>query len=623
MNRNESDKGAKMEKKKRLVLVTDTTLRDAHQSLWATRMHLTDILPIAERIDEVGYHSVEVWGGATFDVCMRYLNEDPWDRLYRIREKFKNTKLQMLLRGQNLVAYRNFADDLVEEFIKKAVAGGIDIIRIFDALNDVRNMQKSIEVTKREGAHAQGTICYTISPVHTIEGYVETAKTLVEMGADSICIKDMSGILAPYVAYELVKRLKEAVEVPIQLHSHASTGMATTSYLKAIEAGADIVDCAAAPLSLYTSQPAIESLVASLQDTEYELDLDFEAIRDVSEYFEVVSKKRKLMGAEQPLIDITVISHQIPGGMATNLIAQLEQQNALDRMEEVLEEIPRVRKDMGYPPLVTPTSQLVGTQAVFNVLLGERYKIIPREVVNYVKGLYGKPAGPISEELMEKALKGEKPITCRPADLLEPELPKAKRELDPSLVEKEEDYISYAIFPDVALKFFQWRKNPVINEEEEPPQKAMERRERAMMDGAYIEELSERLAEVVSEGVSRALQNLTVTVSLGGQTGAPETASSPSQRGQVAQRDKEEMGLVLVRSPMVGTFYRTPSPGAPPFVEEGDEVKEGQTLCLIEVMKLFNEIPSPVDGRVISILAEHGKGVEYDEVIMEIEPLGG
>ncbi|MGQ9476631.1 MAG: pyruvate/oxaloacetate carboxyltransferase [Actinomycetota bacterium] len=613
-----------MEGKKRRVMITDTTLRDAHQSLWATRMRLTDILPIAERIDEVGYHSVEVWGGATFDVCMRYLNEDPWDRLYRIREKFKRTKLQMLLRAQNLVAYRNFADDLVEEFIKRAVAGGIDIIRIFDALNDVRNMRKSIEVTKREGAHAQGTICYTISPVHTIEGYVETAKTLVDMGADSICIKDMSGILAPYVAYELVKRLKEAVGVPVQLHSHASTGMASTSYLKAIEAGAEILDCAAAPLSLYTSQPAIETLVASLKDTEYELDLDFEAIRDVSEYFEVVSKKRKLMGAEQPLIDITVISHQIPGGMATNLIAQLEQQNALDRLEEVLEEIPRVRKDMGYPPLVTPTSQLVGTQAVFNVLLGERYKIIPREIVNYVKGFYGRPAGPISEELMEKALKGEKPITCRPADLLEPELPKAKRELDPSLVEKEEDYLSYAIFPDVALRFFEWRKNPVIDEEEEPPQKVMERREKAMLDGVYLEELSEKLAEVVSEGVSRALQSLSVTISLGGQEAAAEAVPAASlRRAKVVELEREELGLVQVRSPMVGTFYRTPSPGAPPFVEEGDEVKEGQTLCLIEVMKLFNEIPSPVNGRIKRILAEHGKGVEYDEVIMEIEPAGG
>lgn len=613
-----------MEEKKHRVGITDTTLRDAHQSLWATRMRLTDILPIAERIDEVGYHSVEVWGGATFDVCMRYLNEDPWDRLHRIREKFKRTKIQMLLRGQNIVAYRNFADDVLEEFIKRAVAGGMDIIRIFDALNDTRNMQKAIEFTKREGAHAQGTICYTISPVHDIDHFVQTARELVDMGSDSICIKDMSGILAPYVAYELVRRLKETVEVPVQLHCHASTGMASNSYIKAIEAGADVVDCAAAPLSLYTSQPAVESILASLKDTPYEPGLDFEAIRDVSEYFEVVSKNRKLMGAEQPLIDVTVISHQIPGGMATNLIAQLEQQNALDRMEEVLEEIPVVRKDMGYPPLVTPTSQLVGTQAVFNVLLGERYKIIPREIENYVKGYYGRPAGPISEELKRKALKGEEPITCRPADLLDPELPKAKRELDPELVEKEEDYISYAIFPDVALKFFHWRRNPVI--EEEAPQKAMERRERMFLDGTSLEELADRLAAVVSDGVSQALQNLSVTVSLGGGTVHAEpsaAAASPSMRRATTAVDREELGLVLVRSPMVGTFYSTPSPGAPPYVREGDEVEEGQTLCLIEVMKLFNEIPSPAAGRVKRILAEHGAGVEYDEVIMEIEPLGG
>jgi oxaloacetate decarboxylase alpha subunit len=297
-----------MDKKKQRVAITDTTMRDAPQSLWATRMHLTDILPIAERIDEVGYHSVEVWGGAIFDVCMRFLNEDPWDRLYRVREKFKHTKLQMLLRGQNLVAYRNFADDVLEEFIKRAVAGGMDIIRIFDALNDPRNMQKAIEVTRREGAHAQGTICYTISPVHDIDHFVETAQELVDMGSDSICVKDMSGILAPFTAYELVKRLKEKVEVPIQLHSHSSTGMASLSYIKAIEAGADIIDCAVAPLSLYTSQPAVETMVASLRGTPYELGLDFEAVRDVSEYFEVVSRKRKLMGVEQPLIDVTVIS---------------------------------------------------------------------------------------------------------------------------------------------------------------------------------------------------------------------------------------------------------------------------------------------------------------------------
>jgi oxaloacetate decarboxylase alpha subunit len=602
------------------VKITDTTLRDAHQSLWATRMRLTDILPIAERMDEIGYYSMEVWGGATFDVCMRYLHEDPWDRLYRIRDKIKRTKLQMLLRGQNLVAYRNFADDLVEEFIKKAVAGGLDIIRIFDALNDVRNMQKAIEVTKREGAHAQGTICYTISPVHNIENYVKTAKELVDLGSDSICIKDMSGILSPYVAYELVKRLKEEVEVPVQLHCHASTGMASSTYIKAIEAGADVVDCAVAPLSLYTSQPAVETMVASFRGTPYELDLDFEAIRDVSEYFEVVAKNRKLMGKEQPLIDVTVISHQIPGGMATNLIAQLEQQNALDRMEEVLEEIPRVRKDMGYPPLVTPTSQLVGTQAVLNVILGERYKIIPREIENYVKGYYGRPPAPISEELKEKALKGGEPITCRPADVLEPELPRAKRELDPDLVEKEEDYISYAIFPDTALKFFQWRKNPTMVEEE-PPQKKMELREKRYMEEISLEEIADSIVERVSEGVVRAFQNLSVTISVGGSSA--QVSSAPAAKPQPPEApEKEELGLVQVRSPMVGTFYITPSPGAPPYVEEGDRVEEGQVLCLIEVMKLFNEITSPVSGRVKKILAENGKGVEYDQVLMEIEPLG-
>ncbi len=614
-----------MEEKKRHVGITDTTLRDAHQSLWATRMRLTDILPIAERIDDVGYHSVEVWGGATFDVCMRFLHEDPWDRLYRIREKFKRTKLQMLLRGQNLVGYRNYPDDVLEEFIKRAIAGGIDIIRVFDALNDTRNMEKSIEIIKREGAHAQGTLSYTISPVHNVEHFVGVARTLVDMGADSICIKDMSGILAPYVAYELVSKLKEAVKVPIQLHSHASTGMASNSYIKGIEAGADVIDCAAAPLSLYTSQPAVETMVACLRDTQYELGLNFEAIRDVSEYFEVVAQNRKLMGQEQPLIDITVISHQIPGGMATNLIAQLEQQNALDRLEEVLEEIPIVRRDMGYPPLVTPTSQLVGTQAVFNVLLGERYKIIPREVENYVKGYYGRPPGPISEELKRRALKGGEPITVRPADVLEPEMPKAKRELDPSLVEKEEDYISYAIFPDIALKFFEWRKNPVIDDEEAPI-KQMERRERKYLEERSMGEVVEDIITRVTQEIANIFQNMSITISMG-EGATREVAAAPAGISTAPRRETtatavEDMKLIQVRSPLVGTFYRTPSPGAPPYVEEGDEVEEGQTLCIVEVMKLFNEIPSPVSGKIKRILVEHAEGVEYDQVLMEIEPRG-
>jgi oxaloacetate decarboxylase alpha subunit len=585
-------------------------------------MHLTDILPIAERIDEVGYHSVEVWGGATFDVCMRYLNEDPWDRLKRTREKFKRTKIQMLLRGQNIVGYRNYPDDVLEEFIKRTVAGGMDIIRIFDALNDTRNMQKAIEVTVREGAHAQGTICYTISPVHDIEHFVGVARELVEMGSHSICIKDMSGILAPYAAYELVKRLKEEIKVPVQLHSHASTGMATSSYIKAIEAGADAVDCAAAPLSLYTSQPAVETLVASLRRTPWELDLDFEAIRDVSEYFEVVSKNRKLMGQEQPLIDVTVISHQIPGGMATNLIAQLKQQNALDRMEEVLEEIPRVRADMGYPPLVTPTSQLVGTQAVFNVVLGERYKVIPREIENYVKGLYGRTPAPISEELKRKALKGEEPIDVRPADVLEPELPRAKAELDPSLVEKEEDYISYAIFPDIALKFFQWRADPTSQEAVDPLGK-MEKSEKVALELQAVEEVAESIAQAVTQEVAKIFSGLKFTVSLGNETLESAPQAVPAAKTKAARTAEEDLRLIHVRSPMVGTFYRSSSPGAEPYVKEGDEVEEGQTLCIIEVMKLFNEIRSPAAGIVKRICVENGAGVEYEEVLMEIEPRGG
>ena len=586
-------------------------------------MHLTDILPIAERIDEAGYHSVEVWGGATFDVCMRYLNEDPWDRLKRIREKFKATKLQMLLRGQNIVGYRNYPDDVLEEFIKRAVAGGMDIIRIFDALNDTRNMHKAIEVTVREGAHAQGTICYTISPVHDIEHFVGVARELVEMGSHSICIKDMSGILSPYAAYELVKRLKEEVRVPVQLHSHASTGMASSSYIKAVEAGADVLDCAVAPLSLYTSQPAVETMVASLRGTPWELDLDFEAIRDVSEYFEVVAKNRKLMGQEQPLIDVTVISHQIPGGMATNLIAQLKQQNALDRMEEVLEEIPRVRADMGYPPLVTPTSQLVGTQAVFNVVLGERYKIIPREVENYVKGYYGRTPAPISEELKRKALKGEEPIDVRPADVLEPELPRAKAELDPSLVEKEEDYISYAIFPDIALKFFRWRANPIAEEEAEQL-RHLDKHEPALLGEGSLADLARDVAQSVAQEVTRVFQGLSVTISLGGEAvEGPRAAAPLPAKPRPPEPTAEDLRRVHVRSPMVGTFYRTPSPGAEPYVEEGDEVEEGQTLCIIEVMKLFNEIRSPVAGTVKRICVENGAGVEYEEVLMEIEPRGG
>ncbi len=436
--------------------ITDTTLRDAHQSLFATRMKTEDMIPVAELIDNVGYYSLEVWGGATFDACIRYLNEDPWIRLRTLRKHFKKTKLQMLLRGQNLVGYRHYPDDVVEEFVKRAVDNGLDIIRIFDALNDTRNMEFSMKVAKEAGAHVQGAISYTISPVHDIEFYLKMAKELEELGADSICIKDMAGLLTPYDAYELVSRLKKTVKVPIQMHSHFTSGMADMMYLKAIEAGADVIDTAISSLALSTSQPAIEPFVVVLKGTEWDLGFDLEVLSKLSKYFAEVKEKRSPVKKEIK-IDTNVLIYQIPGGMMSNLISQLQEQNALDKYEEVLKEIPRVREDLGYPPLVTPTSQIVGIQAVMNVLFGERYKVVSKEVKNYVKGYYGRPPAPIKEEIKKKIIGDEEPISVRPADLLPPELEKARKELN-GYMEKEEDVLTYALFPQVAMKFFRDRE---------------------------------------------------------------------------------------------------------------------------------------------------------------------
>ncbi len=436
--------------------ITDTTLRDAHQSLFATRMKTEDMISVAELIDNVGYYSLEVWGGATFDACIRYLNEDPWIRLRTLRKHFKKTKLQMLLRGQNLVGYRHYPDDVVEEFVKRAVDNGLDIIRIFDALNDTRNMEFSMKVAKEAGAHVQGAISYTISPVHDIEFYLKMAKELEELGADSICIKDMAGLLTPYDAYELVSRLKKTVKVPIQMHSHFTSGMADMMYLKAIEAGADVIDTAISSLALSTSQPAIEPFVVVLKGTEWDLGFDLEVLSKLSKYFAEVKEKRSPVKKEIK-IDTNVLIYQIPGGMMSNLISQLQEQNALDKYEEVLKEIPRVREDLGYPPLVTPTSQIVGIQAVMNVLFGERYKVVSKEVKNYVKGYYGRPPAPIKEEIKKKIIGDEEPISVRPADLLPPELEKARKELN-GYMEKEEDVLTYALFPQVAMKFFRDRE---------------------------------------------------------------------------------------------------------------------------------------------------------------------
>lgn len=443
------------------VKITDTTLRDGHQSLLATRMRIEHMLPILHKIDAIGYHSLEVWGGATFDTCMRFLGEDPWERL-RTMKKYLKTPLQMLLRGQNLVGYKHYADDVVEEFVKKSVINGIDIIRIFDALNDVRNMKKAMEVAKAAGAHVQGTVSYTISPVHTFEHHAAMAKTLEDLGADSICIKDMAGLISPFDAYELISLMKARVNIPIQLHCHYTSGMASMAYLKAVEAGVDAIDTAISPLSLGTSQPATETMVAALKGTPYDTGLDLIKLSEIAEYFREVRKHYVEFDVTANTVDANVLMYQIPGGMISNFISQLAQQNALDKLNQVLEEVPKVREDFGYPPLVTPSSQIVGTQAVLNVIGGGRYKMVTNEVKAYMKGLYGQPPAPMNEEVRKKIIGKEEPITCRPADLLEPQLEKAREEIA-QYVEKEEDVLSYIMFPQVAKKFFEDRANSKVS----------------------------------------------------------------------------------------------------------------------------------------------------------------
>ncbi|MFO8192931.1 MAG: oxaloacetate decarboxylase subunit alpha [Bacillota bacterium] len=442
------------EKKK--IGITDTSLRDAHQSLLATRMRLVEMLPILEFMDQIGYHSLEVWGGATFDTCMRFLDEDPWERLRQLRKGLPNTKLQMLLRGQNIVGYRHYPDDVLAEFVKKAVTNGIDIIRIFDALNDLRNMEQAIKYTKAEGAHAQGTISYTISPLHNNDHFVKMGSDLKNVGADSICIKDMAGLIAPYDAYELVSRLKQEVALPVQLHCHYTSGMASMSYLKAVEAGVDVIDTANAALAMGASQPATDSMVAALQGTRYDTGLDLEMLAIVSQHFKEISCEYEIP-RDVLAVDTNVLSYQIPGGMISNLASQLAEQKATHLLKEVLAEVPKVRADLGYPPLVTPSSQIVGTQAVVNVLTGERYKMVSTEIKNYLRGLYGRPPGEINPDVLEKVLKDEQPISGRPADQLKPQLEEAKKEIA-EYIEQEEDVLSYVIFPNVAIDFFKRRR---------------------------------------------------------------------------------------------------------------------------------------------------------------------
>jgi pyruvate carboxylase subunit B len=440
------------------VKIIDTTFRDAHQSLMATRLRTEDILPICDKMDKIGFFAMEIWGGATFDVCIRYLNEDPWQRLSLLREALPNTKLLMLLRGQNLVGYRHYPDDVVDKFVKLAKKHGIDIFRVFDALNDIRNMEKAIKTAKDIGAQVQGTISYTTSPVHTIPKFVEFAQKLEEMGCDYCCVKDMAGLISPQAAYDLVKALKKRLKIPVDLHTHCTSGMGPISYYAGIEAGVDIIDTAISVFSGGSSQPATENIVASLIDNPRTTGLDLKKLIEIGYYFlELKKKYRKFISPIAEMTDTTVAIHQIPGGMLSNLHAQLKEQNALDKYQEVLEETPRVRDDLGYPPLVTPTSQIVGIQAVMNVLAGERYKNVSKEVKDYCLGYYGKSPAPIKKELLKKIIGDQKPITVRPADLLKPELQEKKKEAEKLGIlrksSEQEDLVTYTLFPQVAIKF--------------------------------------------------------------------------------------------------------------------------------------------------------------------------
>ena len=443
------------------IKICDCTLRDGQQSLIATRMRIEDMLPILDKMDKVGFGAVEVWGGATFDSCLRYLKEDPWERLRKFRSAFKNTKLQMLLRGQNILGYRHYADDVVESFVRKSIENGIDILRIFDALNDARNLETAVKAVKMEkGAHAQLAISYTLSDVHTLEYYVNLAKTYRDLGADSICIKDMAGLLLPKPAYDLVKAIKEEVDLPIEVHSHYTSGVASMTYLKAVEAGADIIDTDMSPLSMGTAQPATEVMVAALKGTEYDTGLNESLLKEISDYFKPIREEAIDSGLLSPkmlAVDIATLLYQVPGGMLSNLVSQLKAANAEDKYDDVLKEIPKVRADLGYPPLVTPSSQIVGTQAVLNILMGERYKMVPKETKDIVRGRYGRTPVPISEEIRKKIIGDEEPITCRPADLLAPELEKAEAEIS-DYKEKDEDVLSYVLFPQQAIEYFKFRQ---------------------------------------------------------------------------------------------------------------------------------------------------------------------
>lgn len=574
------------DRQKRLC-ITDTTLRDAHQSLIATRMRTEDMLPLTRAIDKAGFFSVEAWGGATFDSCIRFLNEDPWHRLRTLKEELRHTPIQMLLRGQNLVGYRHYSDDVVDKFVFLSHKNGVDIFRVFDALNDIRNMERPMARVKDTGAHLQGTISYTTSPVHSVSGFVDLARELYSRDCDSICIKDMAGLIMPAVAHELINGIKDEMDILVDLHSHCTSGIAPMAYEAAIEAGIDILDTAMSPFALGTSQPPTESVVASVKGTARDTGIDLLKLREVrNECLKIRNKYEGLFTPVAERVDSDVLIYQLPGGMITNLISQLQDQDALDKLETVFDEIPRVREDLGYPPLVTPTSQIVGTQAVFNVLTGGRYKTISNEVKDYVKGLYGKPPGSITTEIQKLIIGNEEVITVRPADLLPPMYEKMKEEATAAgLISKEEDVLTYILYPAIAPSFLKGERTA------EPIPVAARKKETSLSLPSSM--------QVEVDGESFTVRILAIgDQPVEGKTKTQETPKTDIPGG--------------VKSNMQGMVLKI-------LVGRGDRVKAGETLVVLEAMKMENPITSPREGVVKDIFVDAGDTVLAGDVLLVVE----
>ncbi|MDZ4336438.1 MAG: sodium-extruding oxaloacetate decarboxylase subunit alpha [Pseudomonas sp.] len=597
------------------ITVTDTILRDAHQSIIATRMRLDDMLPICAKLDQVGYWSLEVWGGATFDACVRFLKEDPWERLRKLKAGLPNTRLQMLLRGQNLLGYRHYSDDVVRAFVAKAAVNGIDVFRIFDAMNDVRNLRVSIEAVKAAGKHAQGTIAYTTSPVHTVAAFVKQAKAMQAMGIDSIAIKDMAGLLTPYATADLVKALKAEVDLPVFIHSHDTAGMGSMCQLKAIEAGADHIDTAISSFAWGTSHPGTESMVAALKGSEYDTGLDLALIQEIGLYFHAVRKKYHQFESEFTAVDTRVQVNQVPGGMMSNLANQLKEQGALNRINEVFAEIPRVREDLGFPPLVTPTSQIVGTQAVFNVLAGERYKTITNEVKLYLQGRYGLAPGKVNEQLRKQAIGSEDVIEVRPADLIKPEMAKLREEIG-SLASCEEDVLTYAMFPDIGRKFLEERAAGTLT-----PEVLLPIPEAGGMAPAGGEGVPTEFVVDV-HGESYRVDITGVGVKSDGKRhfylsidGMPEEVVFEPLNDFVAGasgKRKQASAPGDVSTSMPGNIVDV-------LVKVGDTVKAGQAVLISEAMKMETEVQAPIAGTVTAVHVAKGDRVNPGDVLVEIE----